>query len=146
VIPWYCGQCSRWNPEGYLVCPTCRRPRAGRLCLTCKEAVPSDAACCPRCTGTRLTEPGAGRTPVAVRVGLGVALLAFVSALPGLLAPLAFRLWAEALGIVGVVLVYAGVFWVVTGLMPAPLGRSLRRGGARLARSAFRLLGRLFRG
>jgi hypothetical protein len=77
-------------------------------------------------------------------VGAGLLLAAF--ALVGILTPLFVRLWNGALGILWLGAVYAGVFWMLTGLLPAPLGRNLRRGGVRLARSAARLLGRLLRG
>ena len=142
-MPWYCGYCSRWNPSGHRVCPTCRRPPHGRLCLSCKKPVPTEAVCCPACAGTRLTEPGTGPVAPAVFVRLGLAASLIVG---GALFSF-FVLWPRAVWLRdwGVALfwtgaVYAGAFWVVTGLLPAPLGKELRRAGTGLVRRALRLV------
>lgn len=125
---WYCGYCSRWNKSGFRVCPTCSRPPKGRLCRGCKEIVPKDATYCTRCGGSRLTPAAVKKLPFSrpARVGLLVVGAAGVGLLVWLLVPViqVALLWVCRLAVH--VLFLAICFWLLTGLLPRPLGAKVR--------------------
>jgi RNA polymerase subunit RPABC4/transcription elongation factor Spt4 len=141
-MSWFCATCSRWNRSGRRVCPYCGRPPRGRLCRRCKTAAPRDAVSCPGCGSTDLTEPGAagGRVSLWLRLGLlaGGSLVAWPLILS--LQPWLHRalLWTGR--VLERLMVDALIFWMVTGLLPAPLGQRLRRAAGWLIRFFGRLI------
>lgn len=146
-MPWYCGHCGRWNPRRYRVCPTCRRPESGRLCLGCRGSVPPEAVCCPACAGVRLTDPGSSR-PVwglLLRLSLLAGCALFLGPVVRLLRPGLLALEAWAMGLAWQVGTFGLAFWLLSGLLPAPLRQGVRRAGRGAVRWAARSLGALFR-
>lgn len=133
-MPWFCGQCSRWNRRIFRCCPTCGRPPKGRLCKACKAAVPKKASHCTQCGSARLSDAGSGTLPLSIPVRLlaTVLLLLLLWGLFRLLSPLlvAALLWICRL--LFRLTVLGLVFWLLTGLLPDGLRQGVRKGVGRL--------------
>lgn len=146
-MPWYCGHCSRWNKKEYRCCPDCGRPPKGRVCRSCKTAVPKHAAHCTTCGSRRLSDPGMATLPFSVPVRLALLLGALVLAwlLLQLLAPVALALGHWVFHLFAHLLFLAVLFWLFTGLLPTGWGSRVRAGCWRLISLAGRFLINLFK-
>lgn len=146
-MPFYCGYCSRWVESKHKFCPTCGRPKSGRLCRRCKSKVPNDATHCPSCGGNdRLTEPAVRgwRIPRRFRfLALGL-IVVLGPLLLGWLAPFVKAVWFWLLHLAFQLALYVGAFWLLTALLPRALGQKIRRAVWWTIRQVIRVAGNLW--
>lgn len=146
-MPFYCGYCSRWVESKHKFCPTCGRPRSGRLCRRCKSKVPTTATHCPGCGGSdRLTEPAVRgwRPPRALKLALVMVLLPTAWLLVGLLTPLVQVAWRWTLELLAQAFGYGLAVWFATALLPRPTGQKVRKAAWWMIRQLARVIGNLF--
>jgi len=147
-MPFYCGYCSTWVASKHKFCPTCGRPKEGRLCRRCKTKVPGNATHCPSCGGSdRLTESAIRiwRPSRLLRIGTLAILISVAWTIAGPAALWLKGLAIQAERIVLETLAYLVAFWLLTAALPRPHGQKIRKGAWWIVRVMARFVGNLVR-